>query len=146
MTARIEACLSLISEEWTSLPEASRPPDVWIAQRQSYRTERDLGEMPVSAVWHLDHDGLVRRRVGDFIRFLSIHAGAAWYRGALSPPRAAIFRAGTHEIGLANFAEVPTTGQIYIETIWGGLNGTGAHYRYDPSTAALECERVCWRS
>lgn len=143
-----QACLIEIQEIWCGSPGQSRPDMVWIAEHLPVPPDTVHPRTPVLDAW-LMKDGVIEHRSAiDFVRFMIVQTGECWSSGGRSGA-ASIFHSGPgfpHSIGLAAFAPIQDSAQIYLEFLWGGALGRGSEYIVDPKTQRLECVRDCWIS
>jgi hypothetical protein len=126
---RLSVVLATVERQWRALPSKQRPKAVWIAYYDPIPPDTDRIITPLLAVWFLDERGI---RTGDawaFVRFVTVHWVQPWCT-RLIPEKDAVF-GRVHEFGLAAFAEVAGAADVYLETMWGNLNGRGGRYAID---------------
>ena len=113
---------------WMSLE--SRPWGVWIREHEPVEAPGYDLTTSVLAAWFLDSGTLSVRTPSEFVRFYRMQGTRPWHSG-FQPPPAGLFRTGTHEIGLAGFALVADSDEVYFEWQFGGTFGRGSTYTID---------------
>jgi hypothetical protein len=126
---RLGILLSEVKRQWRHLPPERRPQAVWIAHHEPIPPHVDRITTPLLAVWFLDQRGIKVGDVWAFLRFYSVHWVKPWCARTIRE-KDAVF-GWVHEIGLAAFAEARGTTDVYLETIWGNLNGRGGCHAID---------------
>lgn len=143
------ACLDEIHKLWLEAEENMRPYLVWIAEHSPVSKDCEHPDTPVCHAWLMDRDGLVKRSASDYVRFMTVQSGVYWNSLGFPVLSSAIFNdrpSCTYSIGLASFASVRESELIYLEFIWGGKFGRGAHYKFDEERQIVLCVENAWVS
>jgi hypothetical protein len=136
MTApAVQACLDRLIALWEQLPREQRPDGFWVAQHERIHDFEHADASPVNAAWYVDATGIHRRTLHDFLRFMCIQDGGAWYSSVPAIQAFAAFncRDGLmHAIGIAHTGPTEESNVYYVDYQWGGLWGRGMLFRYHP--------------
>lgn len=119
--------LNKIRQEWKYVNLKDRPWGVWITQHEPIAetvTDGILYLSPITRAWFLADNEVKERNVWEFCRFITVQGVQPWC-SKLGRESTGIFSGGTHEIGLAAFAQYEGRHDLYLEMIWGGRNGRG---------------------
>lgn len=148
MTApAIQACLDRLVALWEQLRREARPDGFWVAQHDRVDDFERPHTHPVIAAWYADAQGLRPRTLDDFDRFRRIQTGEIWAaESARFQTRAAFLSRGRmgHAIGIARIGVTNEPGVIYLDYLWGGLEGQGLLFRFDEGDGLLTLESVVW--
>ena len=128
---------------WSSQRADARPGSMWITSHLPVESADDTMDTDVDAAWFFDGRDVSERKPTDYIRFIAVHTGAFWHCAVYGPPPSGVF-GRVHEIGLAHFCRVEGREEMLIETIFGGLNGSGILYRIEEGI--LVAESKIWLS
>lgn len=137
-----QACLNELQQLWLTAHENLRPFTVWIAEHSSISSAENALDTPVKNAWLLSSKGIEQRPAIDFVRFITVQSGTHWVSGISNSPKSAVFNDRPfhiHSIGLAAFAPIKNSETIYLEYAWGGANGRGAIYTFNPQTERIDC-------
>lgn len=144
-----QVCLDEIHQLWLEAEENMRPYSVWIAEHSPVSKNCEHPDTPVCHAWFMDRDGIVKRSASDYSRFMTVQSGVHWNSLRFPVLPSAVFNDRSsciHSIGLASFAPVRESELIYLEFIWGGKFGRGAHYKFDEKRQIVLCEKNVWVS
>ncbi len=132
---------------WEQLPRETRPDGFWVAEHDLVDDFEHPETCAVIAAWYADALGMRRRTLDDFHRFHRIQTGAVWASESSNfLPRAAFHsrnRTG-HAIGIAHVGPTNEPDVIYLDYLWGGLEGQGLLFRFDEGDGLLTLEMVVW--
>jgi hypothetical protein len=146
-TPAILACLDRLVALWEQLPREMRPDGFWVVQHDRVDDFERSHTHPVIAAWYVDAQGIRPRMLDDFDRFHLIQTGSLWAsESALFQTRAAFLsraRMG-HAIGIARIGMTNEPEVIYLDYLWGGLEGQGLLFRFDADDQRLTLLRVAW--
>ncbi|MGZ3681891.1 MAG: hypothetical protein ACXVDI_25310 [Ktedonobacterales bacterium] len=112
---------------WNPLPEERWPWGVWIRQHGPLPASTpDIGDVatPLHKAWFLSEDGLRQMNPWSFLRYWTVQFTRPW-ASAESYVEDAAFARPRWRIGYASFAEITSSDEIYLETLWGGRWGWG---------------------
>ncbi|MFZ6679079.1 hypothetical protein [Undibacterium sp. Tian12W] len=144
-----QACLNEIRKIWLEAEENMRPYSVWIAEHSPVSKDCAHADTQVCHAWLMDHDGIAKRSASDYVRFRTVQSGVHWNSLTIPALPSAIFNDRPfriHSIGLASFAPVSESELIYLDFIWGGTFGRGAHYQFDEEKQWIVCVKNVWIS
>lgn len=134
MTRVSQSCLSEIEKRWQQTPESRRPWGIWISHHQPIERELAQSHTDVISAWFLSNKGIRQRNVWDYVRFRLVQSGQFWCSKTVqSEPSPVLGGIGCHEIGLASFAQVKNEPMVYLDFVFGGLDGWGCLYQVQPS-------------
>ena len=138
-----------IREEWQVLPAEGKAWGIWLTLHPPLPADADainLPTQPVLRAWFLreNMDELQERSVWEFARFWIMHFERSWDRtgGAAPDPR---FSARCYAIGRASFALCADSNDVYLETRWGRLWGSGWRLTISAHDQ-VESMRELWRA
>lgn len=140
-----DACLAQVQSLWTRTAENLRPFAVWIVERLPVTPPEFHEQTGVHRCWYLDDNGIASKHRLDYIRFLEMQSPHA-----PSSARSAMGVFGNrqgqiHAIGLAAFAPIAGSEDVYIEYIWGAKFALGSVYAFDAAGGKLNLLDNVWR-
>jgi hypothetical protein len=145
LTAVVQTMLiDRILHEWRSLPAQQQLWGVWIRE---YRPVVDAAEgvnvssLPIAA-WFADGHGVHKRSVWAWQRLAAVHFHSPWRSRLFQTEMSGPF-GRQYELGLAAFAPLTDRPAVYIETVWGGLNGQGWLFELDEEQPS-DTSRKVW--
>jgi hypothetical protein len=133
-----------ILHEWRSLPAQQQPWGVWIRE---YQPVADVARgihassLPIAA-WFADEHGVHKRSVWAWQRLATVHFHKPWGSRFFQTETSSPF-GRRYELGLAAFAPLADAAAVYIEMVWGGLNGQGWLFELDEEQRS-DTSRKLW--
>ena len=148
--SRIQQLLSLIREEWKTLPEECKPWGVWMTLHAPLAAGVDhilrRRMLSIHRVWFLE-DGMhmpEERDIWAFTRFWVMHFERPWDKALCASPDPR-FSTRCYPLGLAAFTPYADSQDLCLETRWGGLWGWGRRLTFT-AHGSIESVQELWIS
>lgn len=143
----IRACLDRLVAMWEQLPRETRPDGFWVVQHDRVDDFERPHTHSVIAAWYADAQGIRPRTLDDCDRFLRMQSDDTWAaESAHFQARAAFLSRGRmgHAIGITRIGVTTEPDVIYLDYLWGGLEGQGLLFGFDADDQRLTLLRVAW--